>query len=238
MAAPDPTEVYSRTEWEAIQSAAIAGDRARLEAALDERQAADRLRAVLAASLGVLVTDLYRVEVSGESFGMTTYSRANRSARILVRGVLDHADQIKRDRKRVLGGSRSDFQIDGVPSSEEFRKRHRALKERGAEKEARKLLEKEVDAVTRRAVKDKVLKGAAYKAWRFLDTEYRRIQQERALKRLEKRGVPWVIVVPVPGYCKICAGFVMKPTPIAQAVLPPYHPNCRCKVRAWTPTQD
>lgn len=236
MAAPDPRELYSRKEWAAIRSALESGDEEELARALQtEQERADRLRALLAASLGLLVQDLWKVEVVGDSFGMTIHARARRSARIIWTQTMANARRIWADRKRVLGGTRGIFQIGGVPSSPGFRDAYLTAMEAGEEKAARRLLEREAARVVVEAVAQELRKVVG-KAWRFLDTEYRAVEERRALERLEEKGVAWAIVVPEPGYCKICASYVLKPTPVSQVHLPPYHPNCRCKVREWKPT--
>jgi len=249
LAIPDPGKVLSPAEEKELVRLGQAGDERAFRKYLDELGFPDRLRDLLAVGVAAGVVAALAAEgvsdfdadslrdkdLVGDSFGLSRFARAQRTGRLAKSHLSDLAARLKREKNDLRRNPRGPFNLGGSPSSDEFRETWSRKKREGAPpKELDRLLEAEISRVELEAWKKKGLRGATNIFWRYLDTEYHSAVENVRIDRMEARGVQLVQIVPMPGFCSICAPYAYRVYPIAQVPRPTYHPNCRCRARAIT----
>lgn len=237
MAAPSPEALFPEARVERLVRYGAAGNQDALREDLEETKVAGELREELALALGLAILDLSKTEVVGASFGMTRYQRALKTARIIRNNATSQAGRILADRRRVLQDPRVNFQIGGVSSRVEFRRKYLAAKKAGDLRAARKLLDAEILHASTAAAVENIGRRSKRYADRFLDTEYFSAKEHKREKRILAAGFAWEIVEPQSGFCSICAPHVNKPAPAGTIPTPLYHPNCRCRKYPWDPVR-
>lgn len=234
MAAPDPREIFPVSVWARLVALGTIGDADGVSQQIDQRETRQTLLLLLAVGLG-LTPDELTIERVGDSWGLSVSQRANKTAKIIKENAVTQARRIKNDanriRRRPNGGR---FAVAGFSSGKRFREKYQVLVKAGQGKLAANLLEKEIARLSAKAAARNIEKRSAYYAWRFTDTEYRRVKNRRRQERIvASPKYDREIVIPQAGYCNICAAYVFKPAPAGTTRPPPYHPNCRCKIYPW-----